>query len=762
TNWERILFVSDSTGAVDLELAPDDPGTVYAATWRAERKPWTIISGGREGGVYKSTDGGDSWTQLTNGLPDQLIGKADLAVSAADPDRLYVLIEAEPGGGLYRSDDRGASFQLASDEDGLLDRPFYYTNVDADPSDADVVYVNSTRFYKSTDGGATFRRRSTPHGDNHDMWINPNDPDLFIQSNDGGANVTLDGGATWSTQHNQPTAELYQVYVDDAFPYRLYAGQQDNTTIAVPSLPPLGAPGGPTAHWDEIGGCETGPAVPKIGDPDIVYSNCKGRFGRYNRRTGQEQNYWVGAESMYGHNPKDLIYRFQRVSPIEVSPHDPDVVYHGSQYVHRSTDEGRTWETISPDLTAFKPEVQVVSGAPITRDITGEEFYSTLYSIRVSPIDPNVIWAGANDGPVHVTRDGGASWADVTPADLPPGGRVDAIEPSAHRPGVAYIAVLRYQLDDPSPYIYKTLDFGRSWTRLSTGANGIPAGYPTRVVREDPERAGLLYAGTEYGIFVSFDDGLHWVSLQQNLPVTPVTDIKLHRGDLVLSTMGRGFWIMDDVGPLRQLESTVAASRIHLFQPDEAYRLRYGSFSRAPADPEYRRVGAFIDYYVGEEIEGPLTLEILAEDGAVIRSYSSSDSEVEAEEPAPPGMGAVPRPGGGAAPSLSTAQGMHRFVWDLRHDPPWSAETRGSSRGGPMVAPGTYHARLSLDGQTYSRTFQVLIDPRVEADGITGTDLLAQERLNLQIRDAVSEARRTAQRVEELREELDGHMEQLP
>jgi photosystem II stability/assembly factor-like uncharacterized protein len=624
-----------------------------------------------------------------------------------------------------------------------------------------VVYVNSTRFYKSTDGGASFRRRSTPHGDNHDMWINPNDPDLFIQSNDGGANVTLDGGETWSTQHNQPTAELYQVYVDDAFPYRLYAGQQDNTTIAVPSLPPFDAPGGPTAHWEAIGGCETGPAVPKPGDPDVVYSNCKGRFGRYNRRTGQEQNYWVGAEYMYGHNPKDLIYRFQRVSPIEVSPHDAGVVYHGSQYVHRSTDEGRTWETISPDLTAFEPEVQLFSGQPITRDITGEEFYSTLYSIRVSPHDPSVIWAGANDGPVHVTRDGGGSWTDVTPAELPPGGRVDAIEPSPHRPGGAYIAVLRYQLNDPAPYIYKTDDYGRSWRRLTTGGNGIPADHPTRVVREDPQRQGLLYAGTEYGLFVSFDDGAHWVSLQQNLPVTPVTDIKLQRGDLVLSTMGRGFWIMDAVGPLHQLGSAVAGSQLHLFQPADAYRLRYSSFSRDPAGPEYRPVGAFIDYYLGDEIEGPLTLEIRAEDGTVIRRFSSADREAEAEAPVAPGMGAVPRPGGGGTRSLPAAPGMHRFVWDLRHEGPWDPDPRGFSRGGALVAPGTYQARLSLSGETLSRDFQVLIDPRVEADGVTPADLLAQERLNLQIRDVLSEARRTAQRVEELRQRLDDHLEQL-
>ncbi|MDH5804679.1 MAG: hypothetical protein OEZ54_05785, partial [Gemmatimonadota bacterium] len=387
-SWEQVLFVSDSTGAVDLEFAPDDPETVYASMWRGERKPWTIISGANEGGVYRSLDGGDSWEQLLGGLPMGIRGKSDLAVSAADPDRVYVLMEAPVGeGGVYRSDDRGDNWELVSTQASLLDRPFYYNNIDADPNDADVLYVNSTGYFKSEDGGRTWQRRRTPHGDNHDMWINPNNSNIFIQSNDGGANVTLDGGETWSTQHNQPTAELYQVDIDNEFPYWLYAGQQDNTTIAVPSLPPYSSPSGHTGYWREVGGCETGPAVPNPDDADIVYANCKGRFGLYNHRTGQEQQYYVGGANMYGHNPADLQYRFQRVSPIEVSPHNSNVVYHGSQFVHRTRDGGQTWETISPDLTAFPEHGQVISGTPITRDVTGEEFYSTLYVIEESPIE---------------------------------------------------------------------------------------------------------------------------------------------------------------------------------------------------------------------------------------------------------------------------------------------------------------------------------------------------------------------------------------
>jgi photosystem II stability/assembly factor-like uncharacterized protein len=752
-NWKKILFVSDSTGAVDLEFAPDNPSEIYAATWRAERKPWTIISGAEEGGIYKSNDGGDTWTPLTSGLPAGLIGKSDLAVSAADPNRLYVLMEAAAGdGGLYRSDDRGGSFRLISTYAPLLDRPFYYCNVDADPSDADVVYVNSTRFWKSVDGGRSFTRMRTPHGDNHDMWINPNDPDLFIQSNDGGANVTLDGGRTWSTQHNQPTAELYQVDIDDRFPYWVYAGQQDNSTIAVPSRPPYNAPGGATAYWRSIGGCETGPAVPKPGDPNIVYSNCKGRFGRYNYETGQEKQYYVGAQNMYGHNPRDLKYRFQRVSPIEVSPHDASVVYHASQYLHRTTDEGVTWETISPDLTAFRPSTQVISGTPITRDITGEEFYSTIYAVEESPLTPGLIWVGANDGPVHITRDGGETWTKITPDDLAPGGRVQTIDPSPHREGKAYIAVYRYLLGDWQPYIYRTEDYGTSWTRLTTGDNGIPADYPTRVVREDPDREGLLYAGTEFGLFVSFDDGDHWQALQLNLPITPVTDITVHQQDLVISTMGRSFWILDDLTPLHQLQPRIAAADVHLFQPRAAYRMRYSAGrDRGPSDPEYPPVGVMIDYYLSELAEGPVILEILDASGRLVRNFSSANSgrRSESAPTATPYTYATP------APVLRDRAGMHRFVWDLTHPGPWDADPGRDGRDGPMAVPGTYQARLTVGDSNQTQRFEVLIDPRVARDGVTQDDLEEQLALSLRVRDAISEARRAAQRIGQLTMELD-------
>jgi photosystem II stability/assembly factor-like uncharacterized protein len=471
--WDKVLFVSDSTGASDITMNPNNPDELYAGMWRAERKPWTIISGARaEGGVYRTTDGGNTWTKLGGGLPQEWTGKISVSVAPSNPSRVYALLEAGDGtlgipggvhGGVYRSDDAGATWTRTSSQAGLINRPFYYIYIDVDPTDADVVYVNNEPFWKSTDGGRTFERRSTPHVDNHGMWINPNDSRIFIQSNDGGVNVTRDGGETWSSQNNQATAELYQVDVDDRYPYWVYAGQQDNTTIGVPSTGQGARP--ESAEWwrTNIGGCETGPAVPQPGtDASIFFSNCKGRFYRYSAITGQATEYTVGASNIYGFNPADLKYRFQRVVPIVISPHDANTVYHVSQFVHRTTDGGRTWQTISPDLTANDPRGHVVSGTPITRDVTGEEYWPTLYAVAESRVERGVIWAGANDGPVHVTRNNGGSWTNVTPRGLPAGGRVQTVEPSPHRAGSAYVAVHRYMFDDWQPYIYRTDDYGQT------------------------------------------------------------------------------------------------------------------------------------------------------------------------------------------------------------------------------------------------------------------------------------------------------------
>jgi photosystem II stability/assembly factor-like uncharacterized protein len=761
-SWENVLFISNHTGVVDLEFAPDDPDTLYAALWQAQRKPWTIISGGDEGGLYKSTDAGSSWQALAQGLPEGLLGKADLAVSAADPDRVYALIEAQgEAGGVYRSDDRGSSWRQVTDFQDIRNRPFYYTNLEAQPQNADVLWGMAEGFWKSEDSGETWTRHSTPHGDNHDMWIHPDDPNLFIQANDGGANVTRDGGETWSSQLNQSTAELYQLEVDDAFPYRLYAGQQDNTTISLPSHRDRSRAGGWTADWQMHGGCETGPIVPKPGDPDIVYANCKGRFGVYNRRTGQEQQYYVGFWNIYGHNPRDLRYRFQRVAPVHVSPHDPDRVYHGSQFVHVTEDRGRTWRTISPDLTAFTDETQVVSGSPITLDVTGEEHFSTLYEIQESPHEPGVIWVGANDGPVHITRDAGVHWLNITPQGLEPYGRVQQIDVSPHVPSKAYVCILRYQLGDFAPYVYRTNDYGATWTRI---VSGIPEDTPVRVVREDPVREGLLYAGTETGMFVSFDDGLHWRSFQQNLPITPITDIQRVGNDLALSTMGRGFWILYDITPLHELGHGLVEAQNHLFAVNDAYRLHGDELSDTvdPAAPDYPPLGANIDYRLSSDAAA-IQLTILDQRGQAVREFFSDQPSRSTMEDAEPEMhDGRADPAGEDAPELERTAGMHRFVWDLRHVGPWHHEPDKSERGGPLVPPGLYRALLRAGAWSASREFRVQMDPRVVAEGeVSIADIEEQSAFSLGVRDALSDARRAAAQIDKAREAL-AENEDLP
>jgi photosystem II stability/assembly factor-like uncharacterized protein len=749
-NWEKVLFISDTIGVADLEFAPDNPNTVYAAAWRVERKPWTILSGGKgAGGIYKSTDGGTTWKKLAKGLPTGLIGKIDLAVSKSNPNRVWALVEAPQGeGGVFRSDDRGESFTLVSTKKELLDRPFYYCNIDANPLNAEVLYVSSTSLWKSTDGGTTWRSVRVPHGDTHDIWINPNDTLLMVEANDGGANVSTNGGRTWSTQFNQPTAELYQVEVDDQFPYWLYAGQQDNyTTIAVPSLPPRNAQAGANAYILDTGGCETGPAVPKPGNANIVYSNCKGNFGVYNKLTGQEMNYYVGAANLYGHHPKDLTFRFQRVAPIHVSPHNSNVVYHCSQYVHKTTDDGKTWEIISPDLTGYSPngQGQVISGFPITRDITGEEYYSTIYEINESKLQSGVIWVGANDGPIHLTTNGGKNWDKVSPKDLPPGGRVDCIDPSPHQAGKAYAAILRYQLGDWQPYIFKTEDFGKSWTRIT---NGIPSDHPVRTVREDPDRAGLLYAGTEYGLFISFDDGANWQPFQQNLPITPITDLKVYRKDLILSTMGRGFWIMDNLTPLHQLSEKSNATA--LVKPRDAYRLRYQP--GIPSEiPSYPAPGATLDYYLATDVKNELKLDILTDKGKIIRTFTAAKAEIATNGVRDMQTNFVSGSTGGLA--LDQQTGLHRVRWDLRHEGAWDAERPGV--GGPVAAPGQYQARLTVDGQSYTQALLVQPDPRLQEARVTLEDLRVQEELTLKIRDLLSDANQTAEAIKTRKTKLE-------
>lgn len=731
-SWKKVLYHSDSIGFAAIALAPDEPNTLYATAWRTERKPWTIISGSTEGGIYKSTDAGETWKKVTTGLPQGLIGKIDLAVTPANPDKVFAIIEApEESGGFYSSSDRGETWEQLSDRPELTNRPFYYTNVTAHPRNEDVVFSNAMRFMRSDDGGKTWEIRSTPHGDNHDLWINPNDTSIWIQSNDGGANVTQDGGKSWSSQLNQATSELYTVDVDDQYPYYLYAGQQDNSTaIALPSRPPFGVQGGAIAYVINTGGCETGPAVPKPGNHNIVYANCKGRFMVHDKRTGQTRQYYVGAANMYGHNPKDLTYRFQRVAPIHVSPHNPDVVYHTSQYVHKTTNDGQRWETISPDLTAFEPDKQIISGSPITRDVTGEEFYSTIYDIKESVIKEGLIWVGANDGPIHLTNDGGKSWDNVTPTDLPPGGRVDCVEPSPHQEGKAYAAVLRNMLGDETSYLYKTEDFGRTWQHISTPNNGFPENTPVRVVREDPDKEGLLYAGTEYGMYVSFDDGKKWHPFQQNLPITPIADIKVFRKDLVIATMGRGFWIMDDLSALHQVEDWQESK---LLTPAASIKYIYRG-SRKGEIPEYPAPSASIYYYLQEKPK-EVSLEIRNADGELVNAYFNKESS---EKSGSRDMRTEFYTYEGKA-GLQDKKGLNKFAWDMSHYGAWTNNARAFNYG-PMVAPGQYTLVLNVDGVESKESIEILADPDVLSSGISLEDMQAQEELSLKIRALQSDA----------------------
>jgi photosystem II stability/assembly factor-like uncharacterized protein len=761
-SWQKVFFINDRTGIASLAINWEHPNEIYAGAWRGERKPWTIISGGpaSEGGIYKSTDGGDTWSKLSNGLPQNLIGKIDLDVARSKPSVVYALIEA-PGneGGVYRSDDSGATWKLTNSDAALRSRPFYYTNIDVNPKNENEVWVNSLSLLKSSDGGKSWTSVRVPHGDTHGIWFNPDNPNIAIQCNDGGANVTQDGGRSWSSILNQPTLEIYMVDVDEQFPYRVYGPQQDNSTLIVHSLPPYSWGPQPEQTWIQGPGCETGQIRPQPSGK-IVYGVCKGEFGRYNTETGQEKHYWVYPQNRYGHNPKDMKYRFVRQSPIEVSPHDPKVVYHGSQYLHRTTDDGVTWETISPDLTANEPDKQVISGEPITRDITGEEVYSALYAIKESRLERGVIWTGSNDGPVYVTRDGGKTWKNVTPKDLPPGGRVQTIEDSPHRKGSAYLAVYRYLLNDWQPYIYLTNDYGATWTRLTDGKNGIPSDWPTRVVREDADVPGLLYTGTEFGAFVSFDQGKHWQTLQQNLPATPITDIKVHRQDLVISTMGRAFWIMDNITPLQQIAAGLSSQRAaatgdqgiapnaqaYLFQPRAAYRMRYPSSGPRPDAPEYPPPGAQIDVYFAAAPTEEVKLEILDANSRLVRSFMAGPARPEAEPPQGMRGGRF----GGAAARLTKKAGMNRFVWDLRHPGPDGAGA------GPLAVPGRYQVKLSAGSWSQTRWLEVKMDPRVAADGVTLADLQQQLDISLKVRDAISEARKLANRLRDAREKLKG------
>ena len=720
--WKKVLYRSDHAGAVDLCFDPHNPSVLYAAIWDAYRTPWSLSSGGPQSGLFKTTDGGDTWKEITRnaGLPAGIIGKIGISASGADSNRLYAIVEAEDGG-VFVSDDGGATWKKVSEDRKVRQRAFYYSRIYADPKDRDTVYILNTAFFKSTDGGKTYKTLRVPHGDNHDLWIAPNDSKRMINSNDGGANVSFNGGETW-TQQNFPTAQLYHIAITKDLPYHVCGAQQDNTTVCVSSEERTGRSVGNPMY--AVGGGESGYIAPDPKNANNFYAGSQGALlTKYDRRTGHIRDIQVYPLFFSGMPASALKERWQWTFPIVFSPKDPNVLYTSSQHLWRTTNDGQTWKAISPDLTRGDPKTLGDSGGPITKDQNGPEIYGTIFSIAPSPKDSNTIWTGSDDGLVYVTRDGGEHWDNITPKDLPEFMRISLIDASPTKPGTAYLAGKRYQLDDRKPYIYRTDDYGKKWTKI---VDGIPQDDFVHAVREDPKRPGLLYAGTEHGVYVSFDDGGHWQSLSLNLPDTQVSDVLVHDEDVAIATHGRSFYVLDNIAVLLQLKPEIANESVHLFRPRPAVR----SVNQA-----------FIDYYLKQPAD-KVTVQILDGEGELVRSFEGSAEEEKKSKPAGDAdqdaeFGGPPR----TKPPTRVA-GLNRFTWDLRYPGAKTFEGMilwgGRAEQGPLAPPGEHHARLIVNGVTQTEKLRVFKDPRLT--DVTNSDLQEQFKLASQVRDKVSEA----------------------
>ena len=717
--WRRVLFRDRDTGGIDVVFDPRNSNTLFASLWQMRRQAWGFSSGGPGSGLYRSVDGGITWKQIEgHGLPGGPVGRIGVSVSGADSRRVYASIEAKEGG-IFRSDDGGGSWTRINDDHRFRQRAWYYSHIFADPVALDTVYVLNTGAFRSTNGGKDFQLLPAPHGDHHALWIDPRDPRHLINGNDGGASISVDGGQTWTQQENQPTAQFYHVAVDNNWPYRVYGAQQDNTTVAIASRDDEGVIG--RQDWYAVGGGESGYIAPDPKDPDIVYANAdSGQMTRYDHRTENFRDVSMFPLDVSGNGAASLEYRIQWTEPVFVSTHDSNVLYTAAQFVLKSADQGRSWKRISGDLTRNDKSKQQPSGGPITLDITSVEYYDTVFALAESPLQQGLLWAGTDDGLIQVTHDDGQTWQNVTPRDMPEWSTVSIIEPSPHDSGTAFAAVDRHRLDDLEPLIYRTHDGGKTWKRIVAG---IPGGAFVRSVREDPKRKGLLYAGTELGVYVSFDDGGHWQPLQLNLPVTPVHDLVVKDDDLVAATHGRSFWILDDVTPLRQVEGSEPLADLRLYRPQPAYRLHF------PIDVNRRRpvgdnppAGAVIDYYlkVKPQPNEEIKLEILDAGGQVLREYSNH-RKVKFEQPAewpdretPPDV-------------LPDAAGMNRFVWDLRVEDPVQipgAFYADEGPKGPVVNPGSYLVRMTTRSGVQSVPLEVVLDPRLK-DTVTPGDIAA-------------------------------------
>ncbi|NCW44159.1 MAG: glycosyl hydrolase [Gemmatimonadaceae bacterium] len=764
--WKKVLYLNDSTGAADLSIDVTNPRILYASMWKFQRTPWGMDAGAGRSGLWKSTDGGDTWTELTfnPGMPKGLIGKIGVSVSPANPRRVYANIEAQDSlGGVFRSDNGGETWTRTNADQKFVVRPFYYMSITADPVNENTVYVMNLQVSRSIDGGRTFSTVRVPHGDTHIMWVDPKDPNRLINGNDGGATISLDGGRTWSTQGNQPTSQFYHVTTDQSQPYRILGAQQDNSTVNIAHRSDRGSL--TERDWYPVAGCENAYIAVDPRDPNVTFGGCyMGQLSRHDARTNMRTDVSVWLGNYDGIAAADVPQRFQWTFPIHFSQHDPDVLYTASQYLWRSRNQGKSWDKISGDLTRHDPATMGRSGGPVTGDMTGTEWYATIFAFAESPVTKGVLWTGSDDGLIHVSRDNGATFTNVTPKAFGPFTRVSIIDASPFDAGTAYVAANRYQQDDFAPYLFKTTDYGATWTRIDAG---IPMGAYTRAIRSDTKRKGLLFAGTETGVYVSLNDGTSWEPLQLNLPRVVIRDLRVHDNDLIVATHGRAFWSLDDISPLRALSAEVTAKPVHLFAPAPAVRWVSGGGSGrasavAGANPRY---GVNVDYWLKEAPKAPITVQFLAPGGAIIHSFTSAAAPKKDSLGSPAADSAAARARAqqnaealayDAADETAHARaGANRFTWDLSYPKPKTvpgAIVDDGSTSGPTAIPGDYVVRLIVDKDTLSHPFTVKPDPRVT---LTAAEYKAQLDAANAVGARITSITETVARIQDLQRQLD-------